>query len=75
MPLNTGHGKLFNAMKTLRPHWEHIKDIWNDPVRRDFEENFWNPLDAHVGSTLRATDRLDQVLISMFRDCEPDRVE
>ena len=46
MSLSAGRGKLFNAMKTLRPHWEQVQDIWNDPVRQDFEENFWNHLDS-----------------------------
>lgn len=73
MSLNAGRGKLFNSMKVMRAHWDRVQDIWNDPVRQDFEENFWNPLAAHVDGTLRATDRLEQVLLTMYRDCAPDR--
>lgn len=75
MSLSTGRGKLFNAMKVLKPHWEQVKEIWNDPVRQDFEENFWNHLDERVEATLRATDRLDQVLLTMRRDCSTEREE
>ena len=69
MALSTGRTKLYNALKTLRIHWEAMQEIWNDPVRQDFEENFWKVLDPQVQATLRATDRLDQVLTKMHREC------
>jgi hypothetical protein len=70
MPLSTGRAKLFNAHKTLRARWERVQDVWNDAVRRDFADNVWKVLDDQVQTTLRATDRLDQVLGQLFRDCE-----
>lgn len=69
MSLNTGRAKLFQAMKTLRVHWESVQEVWNDPVRHDFEENFWNALDPQVQSTLRAIDRLAPELIQFKQDC------
>ncbi len=70
MSLHPGRSKLFNSMKTLHAHWEQVQDVWDDPVRRHFEETVWKPLDDQVGSTLRATDRLDQILGQLARDCE-----
>jgi hypothetical protein len=69
MPLSTGRAKLFNAHKSLRTRWERLHDVWNDAVRRDFDENVWKVLDDQAQTTLRATDRLDQVLGQLFRDC------
>ncbi len=73
MSLNPGRSKLFNTMKTLRGHWERVQDVWDGSVRRDFDETVWKPLDDQVGSTLRATDRLDQVLLTMRRECSMEQ--
>jgi hypothetical protein len=56
-------------MKTLVVRWEETKESWNDPVSRDFEANFWAPLESQVPLTLRAIDRLDQVLLRVKQDC------
>jgi hypothetical protein len=70
MPLSTGRSKLFNAMKALRGQWRRVQDVWDDPVRREFDEHTFTPLDEQVQAELRATDRLDQLLSQFFRDCE-----
>jgi hypothetical protein len=49
-------------MKTLKARWDIIKPGWNDPVCKDFEEEYVVPLDQQVSTTLRATDRLAQSL-------------
>ena len=69
MALYTGRAKLYDGMKTLRAHWDQIQQLWNDPVRQDFEEHYWNVLEAHLQSALRGIDRMDQVLTKMRRDC------
>ncbi|MGE3808299.1 MAG: hypothetical protein AB7K24_26865 [Gemmataceae bacterium] len=70
MALDTGRGKIYDGLKSLRADWDSVQRVWNDPVRRDFEENFWKELEVQVDATLRGTDRLSQVLIQMKRDCE-----
>jgi hypothetical protein len=69
MALSTGRMKLYNSLKTLRVHWDQVRDVWNDPVSLDFEETYWKPLGAQVDITLRETDRLGQVLDKLHRDC------
>ncbi len=69
MALFTGRAKLYDGMKTLRAHWDDIQQIWKDPVRDEFEEQHWKPLEVQLHSAMRAIDRLDQVLTKMRRDC------
>lgn len=69
MSLSTGRMKLCSSMKTLRVHWDQVREVWNDPVSRDFEEKIWAPLEAQVQVTLRETDRLGAILAQMRRDC------
>jgi hypothetical protein len=69
MALSTGRMKLYDALKTLRVHWDRVREAWDDPVALDFEETYWKPLGAQVDVTLRETDRLGQVLAKLRRDC------
>lgn len=70
MALTTGTTKLSLAFKTLRVRWLETTARWDDPVRRAFEEEHWTALEAEVLSTLRAADRLAQVLARARQDCE-----
>jgi hypothetical protein len=69
MPLSTGRGKLFNGLKTLRAKWQRVQDVWDDSVNREFEETVFKPLDDETQAAIRATDRMDQVLGQLFREC------
>lgn len=70
MRLNTGRIKLHSAMKTLAYRWDDTKPGWNDPVCREFEEQYYLPLEQQVAATLRAIDRMAQVLEQVHRDLE-----
>jgi hypothetical protein len=69
MHLTTSAMELNAALKTLRLLWEEIKFGWNDAVSRDFEANYWQPLEAQVVAALRAMDRLAPILMRARRDC------
>lgn len=69
MALSTGRSKLHDAHKTLRAHWEAVEGVWKDSVRRDFEDNYWKPLEPEIHATLRGIDRLAQVLQQVHNDC------
>ncbi len=69
MNLNTGWTELNNALKTLGECWEETKTHWDDAVRKDFEEHFWDPLELQVKATLRGIERLTPVLLKMQIDC------
>lgn len=68
MKLSTGRIKLHTSMKTLRTRWDTIKPGWNDPVCKDFEETVVEPLGQQVATTIRAIDRLAQVLEQVQHD-------
>lgn len=70
MKLSTGRIKLHSAMKVLAHRWDDTKPGWNDPVCQEFEEQYVLPLDQQVASTLRAIDRLSQVLEQLHHDLE-----
>lgn len=66
----TGRGRLYGGLKDLRIRWEHTEQFWRDPARVDFEQHVWLPLEAQVQTTIRAIDRLAQVLHQMQSECE-----
>lgn len=69
MALSTGRTKLFDSHKTLRQRWDEVREVWKDPVQKDFEEHTWEPLEDQVKTALRATDRLALLLEQMGREC------
>ena len=69
MNLTTGRTQLYSALKTLRLRWGETKEVWTDAVRKDFEEDFFVPLDQQVLTTLRAIDRLSEIISEMRQQC------
>jgi uncharacterized protein YukE len=72
MSLITPWTDLSNNLKNIRQAWEHIQDLWNDPVRQEFEQQHWLPMDEQVTETLRALDRLAQTVAQMKRECSEE---
>ena len=66
----SGRGKLYGVLKELRFKWEVLEDLWNDPVRKDFEKDVWEPLVAQSQSAIRAMDRLAQIMMQMQNECQ-----
>lgn len=69
MPLSSGSGKLNLSLKALRRRWEETQAQWNDPVSQAFEENHYRPLEEQLLATLRAMDRLAQILDQVRKEC------
>ncbi len=69
MNLDTGWTELNAALKTLRLRWDEVQTTWDDPVRQEFEEQRWAPLEQQVVSTLRAMDRLRPILAKAQQEC------
>lgn len=69
MQLTTSAMELNAALKTLRLLWEETRAGWSDAVSRDFEANYWEPLELRVVAALRAMDRLAPVLMHAKREC------
>jgi len=69
MKLSTGRGKLYMSLQTLSAHWEDTKEDWADAVRQEFERDHMEPLHDQTVATVRAIDRLAQVLEQMEQEC------
>src|SRR5262249_47436068 len=62
MSLDTGRYQLHAATKSLRERWEATEETWRDAIRRQFAEDYWEPLELRVQSALSAIERLAQVM-------------
>ena len=69
MDITTDRAKLHNQLKDLRARWQQVQDIWNDPVRKEFEEGHWAELEARVTAALRAMDQLATVMTQVRHEC------
>jgi hypothetical protein len=69
MSLDTGRYQLYSAFKNIQARWENTLPYWDDVVRRDFEEEFWNPLEPRMQLTLSAIDRLGQIINRVRQEC------
>ena len=69
MSLSTGRGQLSNAFKRLKADWEATENVWRDIIRKEFAEEFGDPLATRMAAVLTAMDRLDGVLGQMKADC------
>jgi hypothetical protein len=69
MSLTSAAVDLANALESARVAWEQVRPGWNDPVRWDFEDNHWAPLDDQTRAVLQALDRLVPILATALRDC------
>jgi hypothetical protein len=69
MSLSSGSGKLNLALKALLLRWEETQGQWNDPVSQAFDENHYRPLESQLLATLRALDRLAQILDQARKEC------
>jgi len=66
----SGRGKLYGSLKDLRLLWEDTEKIWDDEIRRNFEEKLFEPLVGHCQSAIRAMDRLSQLMAQIQNECE-----
>jgi uncharacterized protein YukE len=67
--ITTDRARLHNQLKDLRARWQEVKGIWDDQVRREFEEGHWAELEARVQAALRAMDQLATTMTQARNDC------
>lgn len=60
---------LNSALKSLRRRWADVEDVWDDSVRRHFAEEHIDPIEPQVVSTLKAINRLAQVMARAYDEC------
>ena len=59
--------ELQNSSRRLCQRWDETKQIWDDSVQRQFEKEFWQPLDVQVNVTQRELERLARVVTDAYR--------
>lgn len=62
--------KLSFALEKLKLRWGETQTDWRDAVSRDFQEQFLDPLEEQVATTMGAIDRLVDVLRGAEQDCK-----
>ncbi|HVA47772.1 MAG TPA: hypothetical protein VNH11_15495 [Pirellulales bacterium] len=67
--LAAGAGRLQDATKTVRLHWEETKEVWNDARRVDFDTKYMEPIEPQVRMTLDKLRRLSQVFHQACQEC------
>lgn len=70
MSVSAGRFQLADAFKSLKQEWQTTEIAWRDVVRKDFAQEYWDPLEARLNAVLSAMDRLDLSLGQMKQDCE-----
>ena len=60
--LNSSISTLITASKMVRKRWDDTKNVWNDPVSRSFEKQYWTPIEDHVQSTIKEMQNLAHVI-------------
>ena len=66
--LNIVIAQLDSTWKSLVLRWQEATKVWNDPVRRDFEREYWDVLTHQVPATKREMERLAQVIARARRN-------
>ena len=59
--------RLQNNWRALQQQWCTTCDLWNDPVQRHFEREFWQEWEQVVPSTLDAMQHLAEVMSAARR--------
>ncbi|MEW6403837.1 MAG: hypothetical protein AB1649_18735, partial [Chloroflexota bacterium] len=66
--MNTTIAQLDAAWKRLRQRWEDTKAVWNDPVQRHFDKEYWTPLESQTQTTLQEMERLTETIAKARRN-------
>ena len=66
--LRATHDRLRSIWESLQRKWHASRDLWNDPMRRQFEREFWQPLETQMQATLKEMERLAKVVSQTQRN-------
>lgn len=70
MSLATSRTNLVSSLKTLQLKWDKVRAVWDDPVAREFEQEFVAPLEGKIRSCVSAMEQMHELLSKVRRDCE-----
>ena len=69
MSLSVGRAKLLSALKDLRTRWDRVHMKWDDPVSRQFEKEFLEPLEGKVRAGVSAMENINEIIHQARNDC------
>jgi len=69
MSMGTSRTKLISAVKDLHIRWDRVKTRWNDPVSKEFEEEFLASLEGKVRGSVQAIEDMDALLRRARKEC------
>jgi hypothetical protein len=70
--LGSTETQLSEAFQRVRQRWEATKEIWNDTVSQDFEQNYWSSLEHQTQATLAEMSRLAEIISQAHRSVSDD---
>ncbi len=65
-----GRDHLDNSWKALRLQWQAALTLWDDPVSRHFEREYWQEFERVVPATLDEMQKLAQVIAQAQRSAK-----
>jgi hypothetical protein len=54
--------RLESSLRTLRQQWRDAQSVWDDPVSRGFERDYFAPLDQQTTAMLSELAKLGEVI-------------
>ncbi len=69
MSVRAGRTKLLGMMKDLRVKWDKTKSDWNDPMSRELEKTYMEPLERKIRSAVGDMEQMGDVLVKARREC------
>lgn len=66
--LSTISIELQETWRKLLQRWQETTEVWNDPVRWQFEREFWQPLEVQIKATQEDMKRLVHVITQAQRN-------
>jgi|688.fasta_scaffold718701_2 hypothetical protein len=70
MKLGASRSQLDDGQKTLRAKWDAVGEVWSDPIKVEFEEKLYEPLERQSGEVLRAIDQISAIFGQIRAECE-----
>lgn len=70
MSLNVARTKLMTSIKELNMRWDKVREHWDDPVAKKFQETHIDPLDGMTRSAVSAIENISNIIHQAKRECE-----
>ena len=66
--LNDARERIHSGWQALQGQWYTTCELWDDPVRRRFEREFWQAFERIVPATIEQMGRLAEVIAQAQRE-------